>query len=78
MLRLTKTHHLIIIMLTCGGKVILVKCTSGMMMEVVLSGYQYLKDQQVFRGAQGAQGHQGHQGRQGAVGAQGIKEFKVL
>ena len=36
-------------MLTCGGKVILVKCTSGMMMEIVLSGYQYLKVQQVFR-----------------------------
>ena len=46
---MTKTHHLIIMMLTCGGKVILVKCTSGMMMEIVLSGYQYLKDQQVFK-----------------------------
>ena len=36
-------------MLIYGGKVILVKCTSGIMMELVQHGYQYLKVQQVYR-----------------------------
>ena len=38
-----KTHQQAIMMLTCGGKVILVNFTFGMMMVIVLSGYQYLK-----------------------------------
>ena len=36
-------------MLTCGGNVILVKCTAGRMMEIVQHGYQYPKVQQVFK-----------------------------
>jgi hypothetical protein len=54
-----KTHQQAIMMLTCGGKVILVKCTFGMMMEVVQHGYQYLKVQQVFKVLRVLKDHKG-------------------